>query len=135
MTTNDQTLARLIAHLGGMLDQQRKAIEVLEAAISPQPAQGRLLGRFSQGIELWDLIAAMRSADPPLDCIDTLHDNHVHERLSDAILTFNTFWRMRAIKPDWSIAQYNAVLTLALGPDAPQFVASGVGWELRTNDV
>jgi hypothetical protein len=58
----------------------------------------------------------------------------IHQRLSDAALTVDTFWRMRGMTADGSIQQFNAVLVLALGPAAPQFVAEGDGWALVATD-
>jgi hypothetical protein len=81
-----------------------------------------------------DILMALTDYDHDPLVVRHLKREQVRSRLTDAALTLDTFWWMRGLKPDGSMQQFNAVLTLALGPDAPQFVAHGDGWALVVSD-
>ena len=114
--TSDQTLARLIAHM----DAQLQVVKEMAEALSAGQSQGRLL--------------AICNPDPPnIELVSMLGRNGItadYDRLN------NAYDMLVDELGDWpgTTRSNNIMLRMALGPDAPQFVASGQGWELRSND-
>lgn len=110
-------LSTLIAHMDGQL-------KALQALCSTGQGRGHVLGT----LHVWPPVANL------IKMLEWWHGydrQTLGSRISEAAQIIEHHWRLQGISVDGSVQQYNAVLTLALGPDAPQFYPSGDGWELR----